>query len=319
MTLTACMPKIYPARIDTIDMALLKNYFVTADNVKLPLFSWHPDDHNPKVIILAVHGFNSHGYLFEKTATYFSEQGISTYSYDQRGFGQAENRGLWAGVDTYATDLLQLTALLRRKYPKLPLYWLGASMGGAISVIAATASPEEIADGLILTSPAIWARKNMPWYQQALLWTLAHTVPGMTFTGESRDITASDNHDMLIAMGLDPLVIKETRVETLYGLANLMDVALESASLIQLKTLLLYGEKDEIIPADSTFQFIRAFLNQRPENKRIGCYEKGYHMLLRDLNAKLVWQDIVTWVTATGPLPSFLAEKNMNCLDNLDK
>ncbi len=49
-------------------------------------------------------------------------------------------------------------------------------------------------------------------------------------------------------MGRDPLVIKATRVESIYGLANLMDEAFESATRLSGNTLMLYGEKDEDHP-----------------------------------------------------------------------
>ena len=285
----------------------------------LPLYSWLPQTNPPKAIIIAVHGFNDYGDFFKQPAKFLAKQGIASYAYDQRGFGRAPNRGLWAGVETYAVDLLQLTALLGKKHPETPIYWLGESMGGAVALVAATAKNLKTADGIILAAPAIWARKNMPWYQQALLWTLSRTVPWMTLTGESLDIVASDNREMLVELGQDPLVIKKTRVEVIYGVANLMDAALASATTLKLKTFLLYGEKDEIIPTKPTFKFIRNLLSQHAQNKRIACYKKGYHMLLRDLNAKVVWKDISTWVTAAEPIPTFAAEKNMNCFNNLDQ
>ncbi len=283
----------------------------------LPLYSWLPQTNPPKAIIIAVHGFNDYGDFFKQPAKFLAKQGIASYAYDQRGFGRAPNRGLWAGVETYAVDLLQLTALLGKKHPETPIYWLGESMGGAVALVAATAKNLKTADGIILAAPAIWARKNMPWYQQALLWTLSRTVPWMTLTGESLDIVASDNREMLVELGQDPLVIKKTRVEVIYGVANLMDAALASASTLNLKTLLLYGEKDEIIPKKPTFQFIRNLLSQHAKNKRVACYKEGYHMLLRDLKAEVVWKDISTWVTALEPIPSFEAEKNRRCFDDL--
>ncbi|MCK5872361.1 MAG: lysophospholipase [Methylococcales bacterium] len=317
LNLSACMPKIYPASTgNEVKQSLSDHHFVTADNTTLPLHSWLPEDKTPKAIIIAVHGFNDYGIFFKQPAKFLAKQGIASYAYDQRGFGKAPNRGLWAGVEAYAVDLLQLTALLRQKHPETPLYWLGESMGGAVALVAATADESKIADGIILAAPAIWARQNMPWYQQALLWTLARTVPWMTLTGESLEIVASDNREMLIELGQDPLVIKKTRVEVIYGVANLMDAALASASTLQLKTLLLYGEKDQIIPKKPTFQFIRNLLSQQANQKRIACYKDGYHMLLRDLKAEVVWNDIKTWVTASEPVPTFEAEKNNRCFEN---
>ncbi len=61
------------------------------------------------------------------------------------------------------------------------------------------------------------------------LWIGARLMPGLTLTGRGLGIKPSDNIAMLRALSRDPLVIKETRVDTIYGLVNLMDAALAAA------------------------------------------------------------------------------------------
>ena len=58
----------------------------------------------------------------------------------------------------------------------------------------------------------------------------------------------SDNRDMLIALGRDPKVIKETKVAAMYGITNLMDQALLSSAALTLPSLILVGARDEIVP-----------------------------------------------------------------------
>ena len=91
------------------------------------------------------------------------------------------------------------------------------------------------------------------------------------------------------------MVIKETRIDVLYGLTDLMDKAYENAELLRNKLILLYGEKDEIIPREPTFSFYRR-LPLRDQEQRMILYERGYHMLLRDHQAEMVRQDIVEWI-----------------------
>ena len=58
--------------------------------------------------------------------------------------------------------------------------------------------------------------------------------------------------EMLLALGRDPLVIKATRIDAMHGLVNLMDTALEEAAGFKTPALILYGERDEIIPKTPT-------------------------------------------------------------------
>ena len=97
---------------------------------------------------------------------------------------------------------------------------------------------------------------------------------------------------MLLKLGQDPLVIKQTRIDAMYGLVNLMDAALRNTPKLTAPTLLLYGANDEVIPKHATAKMLIA-INNSP---RIMVYPKGYHMLLRDLQAHTVLRDITEWI-----------------------
>ncbi|MGR8980033.1 MAG: alpha/beta hydrolase [Gammaproteobacteria bacterium] len=302
--LCSCMPTIHPqgekkgsARIDGA-------IFRTTDGANLPLRFWLPKT-DPKAVIIALHGFNDYSRFFDQPGKFFKGHGIASYAYDQRGFGAAPKRRLWAGNETYADDLTTLIHLLQQRYPRVPLYLLGESMGGAVILTAMGRQGMPPVDGIILAAPALWARETMPWYQTSLLWFLAHSMPWLTLTGEGLRVTPSDNVEMLRELGRDPWVIKGARVESLYGLADLMDAAFETAKGLHADTLMLYGEKDEIIPKEPTYLFLKRFLSISQDKKTIAIYKQGYHMLLRDLNAAETWQDIAAWIDGNrNNLPS---------------
>jgi acylglycerol lipase len=300
--IAACAPVPHPPGPSTQTPQISGKTFVAADGTRLPLKSWLPENSLPPVaVILALHGFNDYSNFFDDPGDFLTARGIASYAYDQRGFGAAPNRGTWAGAAAYVRDAADAMHALRRQYPKTPLYLLGSSMGGAVAMVALSASDEKLVDGLILAAPAVWGRVTMPWYQRVALWLGAHTVPWMTVTGQGLGIIPSDNYEMLVALGRDPLIIKETRIGTIYGLVNLMDAGLAAAPKLPAPALILYGEKDQIIPKLPT----RRMLARVPSGARVALYEGGYHMLLRDLPAATVWKDIAHWITNRhGALPS---------------
>ena len=303
LILVGCTPMAYPPGAKTNEPYFNQHFYKTEDGAVLPLKQWLPGS-EPKAVIIALHGFNDYSNFFDRPANYLSEQGIASFAYDQRGFGGSPKRGSWPGITAYHNDLLSFVQLVRHRFPQQPIFLLGESMGGAIVITAMRQTIPEVA-GIILVAPALWARQTMPWYQTSLLWTLAHTVPRLTLTGRSVGVQASDNIDMLRELGRDPLVIKATRVEAIYGLTDLMDAAFNSATELNAKTLLMYGEKDEIIPKKATHAFLQRFLSVPGETKTVAFYQHGYHMLLRDMQADKIWQDIVAWINfESAPLPS---------------
>ena len=248
-------------------------------------------------MIIALHGFNDYSNFFDAPGAWLATRGIASYAYDQRGFGAAPGRGYWPGTTALIDDLGTLNALVRARHPGVPVYVLGESMGGAVALVAASGERSGLnVDGVILSAPAVWGRATMPWYQTGALWISAHTVPGVTLSGRGLKIVASDNIEMLRALGRDPLVIKETRIDAIYGLTELMDAALEASARLVLPALILYGEKDEIIPREPTERMLASLPEAGKDRRKVVYYENGYHMLLRDLQAETVWSDIAAWI-----------------------
>ncbi|MCW5699711.1 MAG: lysophospholipase [Rhodospirillales bacterium] len=285
---------------------LLENAVRMEDGAELPMRSWLPNPVSPRAVILALHGFNDYSNFFDATGVYLAKHGIASYAYDQRGFGRAPNRGYWPGNISLERDVKTAIRVLRGRHPGTPLYLLGVSMGGAVAMLTVAEPTPAMVDGVILAAPAVWGRGTMWWGQTALLWLAAHTAPGVTLTGRGLGIKASDNIEMLRALGRDPLVIKETRIDAIHGLVGLMDEASEAAGRIDFPTLTLYGERDELIPEDAMQKMLAHMSPDRGGTRHIITYDNGYHMLLRGLDADVVRSDIVAWIVdPTAPIPSW--------------
>ncbi len=294
LTVTACAPRLMPPGPAVAEPRLTDTAIVTADQAELPLHIWPAE--KPKAVILALHGFNDYGTFIKAAGAFFAEQGVQVYAYDQRGFGRGPNPGFWPGRDALADDVRSAAGLLRARHPGVPLYLLGASMGGAVIMTAVTSVPKPDVDGVILAAPAVWGRATMPFYQRWALALTSHTLPWLQLSGRGLNIKPSDNVPMLRALGRDPLIIKETRVDAIWGLVNLMDDALAAAERLETKALILYGNKDEVIKAKPTEMMLARLPAASKDRRTLKRYDTGYHMLLRDLRAETVWRDILRWM-----------------------
>ena len=296
MIFTSCSPASISTTPESFtEPQLTSSAYITSDGSLLPVRIWAPSD-QLNGIAITLHGFNDYSNFMKDTAPFLTEHGFMVYAYDQRGFGETKTRGRWSGWGKLSDDLAAFTQLVREAHPDIPLFILGDSMGGAVAVTAMVSTQPEGVRGVILVAPALWARTEMPFYQRAALWLTAHTLPWLKVSGKSLDIVASDNEEMLRELGKDPLVIKETRVDVLYGLSNLMDQAYRSAEQFTPHTLLLYGEKDEIIPFPPVSSFYDRLPHKASGAQQLITYENGYHMLMRDLQAEVVLLDIVDWM-----------------------
>lgn len=285
-------------------------FMIASDGYRLPLRVWAAEDTDgkpvpPRAVIVALHGFNDYAHTYSYPAPWWAKNGITTYAYDQRSFGATESRGIWPGSDALIRDMFAMVQLARDRHPGVPLFLHGNSMGGAVVLagLGRADAPGALAgiEGAILTAPAVWGRPTMNPIYRLALWGAYRVMPARKFTGAGLDIRPSDNIPMLITLGRDPLVIKGTRVDAIKGLTDLMDEGLAAAPRIRVPLLVLYGARDEIIPKGPT----QAMVDTLGAPYRIAVYPNGYHLLLRDLQGPVVWNDELAWITDhTAPLPS---------------
>jgi alpha-beta hydrolase superfamily lysophospholipase len=291
LAVASCSPVVAPKGLENDSPAILSDAFLTRDGLRLPLRHWDAKD--SRIVVVALHGMSDYSNAFDMPATWWATEGITTYAYDQRGFGRAPNGGLWAGGDALRADLDDFLDAARVKFPGKPVLVLGESMGGAVVLSALASARPPNADGVVLVAPAVWSRSDMPLSYRAALWVAAHALPAMTVTGRGLKIWPSDNIEMLRKLARDPLFQHKTRSDAVYGLTNLMDEARQAPGRLNdpPPILFLYGKNDQVIPRKPTEATV-AELGDRAEVHR---YDKGYHMLLRDLDRQIVWDDVVSW------------------------
>lgn len=315
--LVACAAPVEGSNDPRASAAPAAEAFTTDDGVRLAVRTFSAGQH-PKAVLLALHGFNDYGRFIEGAAHYFAQAGITTVAYDQRGFGGAPDRGKWAGTQVMVNDFLAVLDFVRRDHPGLPLFVLGESMGGAVVAVALAQQTQIRIDGVILATPAIWSRDTMPWYQRFGIWIGAGLTPALTLSSKEFGIVPSDNAAMLAEFSKDPLVIKETRLDTLDGLTDLMDQAILSVPKLRHRTLMVYGLRDVMIPRRPVIALLERWPQDAAQNFRFGLYPDGYHMLLRDLQRSVVWKDIVSWMLYPDEkLPSGFEQERREVLRQL--
>jgi len=276
--------------------AIADDVFVTQDGLRLPLRHW--DAANAQAVVVALHGMSDYSQAFDLPGPWWAAHGISVYAYDQRGFGAAPNTGLWPGIAAMCGDLDDFVDAVRAKFPGVPVYALGESMGGAVVLTALASDRPPRVNGVILVAPAVWSRADMPLSYRTALWLAARIVPRLHVSGEGLHIWATDNIAVLRKLARDPLYQHSARVDQVYGLVDLMDRARQAPrrSGLHPPILLVYGGNDQVIPAAPT----KAVAQALGAGTTVIRYASGYHMLLRDLEGETRWRDVLSWIEKTN-------------------
>ena len=217
-----------------------------ADGVVLPLHHWLPSG-EPQAVIVAVHGMNDHGTSFRKTGEYLAANGFAVYAFDQRGFGAAEQRGTWAGGTVMVDDARQVAQLLRMHYPGhccRSYYGLGESMGGAGACCSRWRDTRPAGSMRRLSShrPFGTGARCVGTNEAACGYWLTQR-PGCVCRLASRGGVRSDDPETVRYLREDPLVMKKTRADALWGVADLMDAVTAEAAQFAVPLLVVCTER----------------------------------------------------------------------------
>jgi len=135
--------------------------------VHLPTYEWYPTKLPPDAMVLAIHGLTLHGKRYEVLGRVFAAENALGSVYvvapDMRGFGRNRNgeHKFCEGkdckkkvhYDKSVDDMCKIAKIMKEKFPGVPLYLMGESLGATVCLAVAAKSPD-LVDGLVLAGAA---------------------------------------------------------------------------------------------------------------------------------------------------------------------
>lgn len=122
----------------------------------LAAYEWVPKS-KPKALLINFHALNAHTGLSGRMASILAESGIITAGFDYPNFGKSilneDLRGSITDVEELVSISEDFILHSRIKYPNLPIFVSGLSLGGLISFQTAIRR-KKLLRGCILVNPA---------------------------------------------------------------------------------------------------------------------------------------------------------------------
>jgi acylglycerol lipase len=284
-----------PQRTARVVASLARGETISAQSVKVFVRSWTPERPSRAVLVVC-HGFNAHGGHFAWAAEQLLSAGLTVVAFDFRGRGRSEGERFYVeDIDAYVSDLTSTIALVRSRYPRLPLFLLGHSAGGVVAATYLLENQTGIA-GFICESVAF--QVPAPGVALAAIKGLSRFVPRfpvLTLRNEafSRDPRAVEalNTDVLTAHERQPAITVATLVR-----AN--DRLRGQFAHITLPLLIMHGTADRVTDfRGSQFLYDAAGAT----DKTLRLYEGHYHDLLTDVGKEQVVADMQRWIVDRLP------------------
>jgi alpha-beta hydrolase superfamily lysophospholipase len=293
------------------------------------------EQNNPKVILLMAHGFGAYSTVFESFAKDFfalkEKRGdaLSTLviAYDQRGHGysgNAENAGLMPTEDVLVSDFRQTVALIKQRYPDVPLHVFGQSMGSAVAVLSLVGHESGVAS--LFISPPAWQNtqdssarvKRAVKALDSTFLRLKHYPACRIMSAKNINESVADKEYIIVGQK-DPLqsFSYAPRIDYTKRAMDLSAKAAKQVTQLQLPVFVTYGNHDGLADAQ-TVKNVWLRVHQQP-NITFKCYEKGKHILYqtRETRQEFLGDVLVRLQSNTNPkLLKGAFEKDLEtCLD----
>ena len=223
----------------------------TADGLDLFCRSWAP--HEPRGLIVIVHGLAEHGGRYRPTAEFFCGEGYAVFAGDLRGHGLSLDSPGGGRVhvrqfEEYLRDVDAFVEVARQAYGDQPLFLLGHSMGGLITIHYVSAHPGQLA-GAVISSPALAPHPDFrpPLLLRLLVGLLSRLVPRALFDSDLDVAALSRDPEVVRAYVDDPLVTRKVSARWYAELMKAMQRAFELAGTLQTPLLLMQSGADRLV------------------------------------------------------------------------
>ncbi len=266
---------------------------------------WISDETEQDVVIIGIHGFCGASIDYTNLGNHLLAHQPKTglYAYEVRGQGSdpiRERRGDIGDPKDWYRDLFAFTQLVRERHPKAKVVWFGESMGGLIAAHAWNEAPagKPPCDGLVLSSPIVRFRDDIPAWTPGLVQIAATTLPLARISletlsgGKDVQMTQKSHHNEQVKT--NSYNIEQHTLRLIGALARLIDGMNDCAARFRSPVLVLHGGKD-YFNNDSD---VRGFVARIPAttSKTYHNYPNAYHLLMYDEKREAIFADVERWV-----------------------
>lgn len=253
--------------------------------------AWLPD--RPKALVLLVHGLAEHTGRYQHVAKRLVDAGYAVYGVDHHGHGRSSGtKGNIGTMDGVVADVGQLRDLATEAVPDVPVFVLGHSLGGLISLAYVTGGGEQGLAGLVLSGAAVEAAVGSK-FERALAPILGKVAPNLGVADLGIDNISRDPA-VVQRYRDDPLVYTgKIRARTGAEAMVTMESVVPRLSTLKLPLLVLHGGEDRLAtPAGGQLVYDRA----SSADKSITIYDGLYHEIFNEPEQQAVLDDVVTWL-----------------------
>ena len=255
---------------------------------------WEPDA-QPKAVVILVHGLGEHVGRYAHVGKALTNAGYTLVGFDLRGHGKSDGaRGHFPSLDAVMQDIHQFFQFVSQRYPNLPQFLYGHSLGGLLSLTYIVQNKAGL-KGVIVTGAALRSalqEQKMKIVMANILGTLMPTLiipSGLDTATISRDKAVVDKYVN------DPLVHDKTSLGFGKSALSAIDLCFARAREFPQPLLIMHGKADKLTYASGSEDFAR-FAGEKNKDVTLKLWDNLYHEIHNEPEQDEVFKVMVEWL-----------------------
>lgn len=282
-----------------------EGYCRSSDGLDLHWRAWTPSA--PHGVIVIIHGLAEHGGRYQETAEYLAAHGWAVYAGDLRGHGLSPDAP-GAGrvhVERFTDYFMDAEAFMNvalEHHAGMPMFLLGHSMGGLVTINYVLQSSDRLA-GAIISSPALGTHPDFkpPAILRLLVTVLDRLAPRLRFPSDLDTNAISRDPEVVRAYVDDPLVSQKVSARWYAEILRAIDWAHANAEALQIPLLLMQSGADRLVDPAAPARWAGSTPAGQVE---LVQWEGLYHEMFNEPERQQVRRRVLEWLLRQTAQPT---------------
>lgn len=257
-----------------------------------------PADRTPRGVVVLSHGVAEHAGRYRHVGEALVASGFAFFGHDHRGHGRsAGTRVFVERFSEYADDLEGAVRRAKDRFPGVPVFLLGHSMGGLIAIDHLLRHPDSVS-GAILSGPGVEVGAKVPAWKDKLARVMSRIWPKLAVPTGIPAADISRDPATVAAYSADPLVTKKATARWYTEFLDTQARAFALASSIHTPLLVAWGGRDRLVNPNGIARWADAVGSA---DKTLMPYPELFHEVVNEPERAVVIGDMIRWLEARSP------------------
>lgn len=261
---------------------------------------WEPSEGSPRAVVCLVHGVGEHSGRYRHVGEVFTSRGMVLFAPDMRGHGLTEGkRGHLPSAGTIICDIDRYLETARERYPGVPLFLYGHSLGGIFVLFYGLERRQQGIAGVMCTSPGLRTALHEQPVKVMAARVLGSLFPGVSLASGLDSSAISRDQKVVETYRADPLV--HDRITLGFGkvMLGVITRTMENIGEFPHPLLLMHGTADTIAFISGSEQ-VAASLGERCS---LVTWKGFYHELHNEPEKEEVLGTMTAWLESRISAP----------------